>query len=211
MLNIEALQVRILKNLGELNSKRIDSINEKIASYYKRVDKSENSLFFFDPTEEEPDNKEEIVLNNGLMISEKEITFLLSAEQANKDRFSFLEEIVTKVYDILLLEPKGLEIIAEVIGKSEMADEESSFVKSLSLMPSNISFSDVMGVGTRLFIDNEKFKGELKLEPLVEDEKYFYSNLKAKFKEPINVGDISNSLEFLEQELKARVSVLVLN
>jgi hypothetical protein len=210
MMNIEAMQIRIVKNLGEINEKRKEKLSDLLSTYFPKYKSDENFLFFYDPVEvneneDEHEHSDGTEVNQGIIIFPNGVNFLLS----NNSKPLNVSEILRNIFDILLLEPRQLGLLTEIIAKVEA--KNSSFDESLNFLTQNVSFADVKGVGLNLFVDNDQFKGELKVEPYFENPKEFFVSFKVKLKEDFDLENLTNILENFKNELNARVQFLLLN
>ena len=207
----EAIQLKFTKDIGELNKKRADIISAAIAHYYQEKDEDINdSLFFYDLTTK-PD--EELLedgaksIENGLIISPKSLTFLISLNQQHENAYKLVYEIIVKVFDTLLLETSNVGFFAEVLGKYYITGD--TLEHSLRFMPEGINFSDAQGVGLRIFVDNETYTGEYKVEPLVKDTDYYFTEMQVKYKDFINIDDLTNILIKLESDIEERTNIIL--
>lgn len=210
MITLEALQIKIIKDIGELNSKRTDILQKILSKYYTYFDNVEDTLIFYE-TDEEADqkNQEQQEFTEGLIITSNDINFLLSMKES-KIQVRDLEAILNEIFETLLLEPNDLRIVSEIILTKEVEGE--ALATSLRLLPENLKVDDVQGVGMRLLINNDKYRGELTFEPLIrEKDNEFYINFKLGIKNEVELNALTDEIIQIQEEAKQRAQQVLLN
>ncbi|KZB89867.1 hypothetical protein A2U94_19220 [Bacillus sp. VT 712] len=210
MITLEALQIKIIKDIGELNSKRTDILQKILSKYYTYFDNVEDTLIFYE-TDEEADqkNQEQQEFTEGLIITSNDINFLLSMKEP-KIQVRDLEAILNEIFETLLLEPNDLRIVSEIILTKEVEGE--ALATSLRLLPENLKVDDVQGVGMRLLINNDKYRGELTFEPLIrEKDNEFYINFKLGIKNEVELNALTDEIIQIQEEAKQRAQQVLLN
>lgn len=209
---LDAIQLRFQKDIGELNNKRKELLISKLNEVFDGYDSElEKVLLFFDLDNEDEqtpsDNRE---FSQGLVVSSKGLTFLLSASNPDKFNFTFIKSTLKTIFDALLLETNEVGLIVELVKTHELGENESAMDSSLSFINSKVSFNDVQGVGLRLFVDNENFTGEYKIEPYLDNPNEIFVNYQLKMKDFIAIEEIEKIIDMLVNDLIARTDMILL-
>lgn len=209
---LDAIQLRFQKDIGELNNKRKELLISKLNEVFDGYDSElEKVLLFFDLDNEDEqtpsDNRE---FSQGLVVSSKGLTFLLSASNPDKFNFTFIKSTLKTIFDALLLETNEVGLIVELVKTHELGENESAMDSSLSFINSKVSFNDVQGVGLRLFVDNENFTGEYKIEPYLDNLNEIFVNYQLKMKDFIAIEEIEKIIDMLVNDLIARTDMILL-
>lgn len=209
MITLEALQVKILKDIGEINSRRTDLLTKLLSKYYKEVDAMDEALFFYTLDEESRDKGEEdMEFSEGLIITSNNINFLLSKDE--KIELHDVKEILNEIFEALLLEPTDMKLISEMILITNV--ETKALTHSLNNISDKARFDDVQGASINLMIDNDKFKGEFAVEPLIrKKENQFYSNYKVRFKDTVELEHLTDEIIQMREDAERRIKQVLLN
>jgi hypothetical protein len=209
MITLEALQVKILKDIGEINSRRTDLLTKLLSKYYKDVDAMDDALFFYTVNEESRDkDEEETEFSEGLVITPKSINFLLSKDE--KIQLHDVKEILNEIFEALLLEPTDMKLISEMVLITNV--ETKALAHSLNNISEKAKFDDVQGASIRLMINNDKFKGEFAIEPLIRrKDSEFYSNYKVRFKDTVELEHLTDEIIQVKEDAERRIKQVLLN
>ncbi|UUW40206.1 hypothetical protein phageB13_20 [Bacillus phage B13] len=207
MNNLDALQLVITKDLGELNDKRKELLVEKLGTYYKNCDSQspKQLLFMYNSPEDEQDEDGRINISDGLIISAEEITFLKSAEGENAIDVKSIESIVKQIVNVLLLDEDKLGISMELI--HNLSVEGNSSEKSLEIFGS-FGIPNVKAAGINLLVQEMDYNSEFTVRPLVQQADEFVCIEKVKYKNEMSVEDLESVIIKAIGEFYDRVQII---
>jgi hypothetical protein len=181
-----------MKLIGDLSNKKIEKLHEELKSFLPIVNRLQFGYIFA--------NEETGMF---LVILDKQVILETrgSEEKFNRNQ---VHEIIKIVFDVLLLDEET-QVILDVIGT--VKDVKSTFNKSLAFINNiNDNMDEIYGVGYKLFIKNEEYIGELRIEPLVKDDTYFYIEYIMSSKGKNKLERILEDVEkMLHKELKDKL------
>ncbi|MCP9282044.1 hypothetical protein [Bacillus wiedmannii] len=207
MNNLDALQLMITKDLGELNDKRKELLVEKLGTYYKNSDSQapKQLLFMYNSPEEEQDEEGRINVSDGLIISSEEITFLKSSGGENVIDVKSIESIVKQIVNVLLLDEDKLGISMELV--HNLSVEGNSSEKSLEIFGS-FGIPNVKATGVNLLVQEMDYNSEFTVRPLVEKADEFVCIEKVKYKNEMSVEDLESVIIKAIGEFHNRVQII---
>lgn len=192
MLSITNIKITLMKLIGDLSNKKIEKLHEELKSFLPIVNRLQFGYIFA--------NEETGMF---LVILDKQVILETrgSEEKFNRNQ---VHEIIKIVFDVLLLDEET-QVILDVIGT--VKDVKSTFNKSLAFINNiNDNMDEIYGVGYKLFIKNEEYIGELRIEPLVKDDTYFYIEYIMSSKGKNKLERILEDVEkMLHKELKDKL------
>ncbi len=208
MNNLDALQLMITKDLGELNDKRKGLLLEKLGDYYKNHDPQapETILFMYNSPKEEQDEEGRINVSDGLIITSDEITFLKSVEGENAIDVKSIESIVKQIVNVLLLDEDKLSISMELV--HNISIEGNSAEKSLEMF-GTFGIPNVKATGVNLLVQEMDYNSEVTLRPLVKQANEFVCIEKTRYINEISVGDLESVIVKAIEEFNGRKQVII--
>ncbi|KXI85137.1 hypothetical protein ACS47_24240 [Bacillus cereus] len=208
MNNLDALQLMITKDLGELNDKRKGLLLEKLGDYYKNHDPQapETILFMYNSPKEEQDEEGRINVSDGLIITSDEITFLKSVEGENAIDVKSIESIVKQIVNVLLLDEDKLSISMELV--HNISIEGNSAEKSLEMF-GTFGIPNVKATGVNLLVQEMDYNSEFTLRPLVKQANEFVCIEKTRYINEISVGDLESVIVKAIEEFNGRKQVII--
>lgn len=208
MNNLDALQLVITKDLGELNDKRKGLLLEKLGEYYKNHDSQapEKILFMYNSPEDEHDEDGRINVSDGLIIASDEITFLKSVEGENAIDVKSIETIVKQIVNVLLLDEDKLSISMELV--HNISIEGNSAEKSLEMF-GTFGIPNVKATGVNLLVQEMNYNSEFTMRPLVKKADEFVCIEKMRYINEISVGDLETVIVKAIEEFNGRKQIII--
>lgn len=208
MNNLDALQLMITKDLGELNDKRKGLLLEKLGDYYQNHDPQapEKILFMYNSPEDEQDEDGRINVSDGLIIASDEITFLKSVEGENAIDVKSIETIVKQIVNVLLLDEDKLSISMELV--HNISIEGNSAEKSLEMF-GTFGVPNVKATGINLLVQEMNYNSEFTMRPLVKKTDEFVCIEKTRYINEISVGDLESVIVKAIEEFNGRKQIII--
>lgn len=191
MIDVSNIRIDFIKQVGDLSNKKIERLQESLKDKFSIIDKLQYGGYIFI-------NELKKLF---LIVTNNQVTLEIRGVDVTYDK-SLLYDIIEKVFDILLLDEET-EVLLNIVGLVE--NTPSTFDKSLEFIQNhNIdNIDNIYGVGYKFFIKDEKYIGELKIEPLVRDDKYFYIQyIMSSNRRKYSVREILDDVEILLNKLK---------
>ncbi|MFA2817262.1 hypothetical protein AB1I91_26815 [Bacillus paranthracis] len=208
MNNLDALQLVITKDLGELNDKRKGLLLEKLGGYYTNHDPQapEKILFMYNSPEDEEDEDGRINVSDGLIITSDDITFLKSVEGEKAIDVKRIESIVKQIVNVLLLDEDKLSISMELV--HNISIEGNSAEKSLEMF-GTFGIPNVKATGVNLLVQEMDYNSEFTLRPLVKKTDEFVCIEKTRYINEISVGDLESVIVKAIEEFNGRKQIII--
>lgn len=208
MNNLDALQLMITKDLGELNNKRKELLLKKLGDYYKNHDSQAPGkiLFMYNSPEDEQDEDGRINVSDGLIIASDEITFLKSVEGENAIDVKSIESIVKQIVNVLLLDEDKLRISMELV--HNISIEGNSAEKSLEMF-GTFGIPNVKATGVNLLVQEMNYNSEFTMRPLVKKTDEFVCIEKTRYINEISVGDLESVIVKAIEEFNGRKQIII--
>lgn len=185
------VRVSVPYNMGKLNEKKLDILTEQLNSNGFAVNARINP----------PDGAAIFILCQGkdnLILASNQFTYINSAEENDFDWLG-LKKKIKLILDTLLIDD-DLKYIFNFEGESVTTDSHKESCECYLEKYSDIP-EDVFGVGYRFLIKNENFKGEYKVEPMINDKKKCYYQL---ILNTINNNTLDYVIECASKEIAKR-------
>ncbi|PHA00904.1 hypothetical protein COE51_06225 [Bacillus pseudomycoides] len=213
MTKLDAFQLTINKDLGELNNKRKELLVKELSGYYEHHDPDapEGIMFMYNSLENNDEefqqvDDERIVVSDGLVISSDEITFLKSAEDKKIIDITSITSIVKQVVNTLLLDEDKLGISMEL--RHSISIEGSAPEKSLELF-STFGINNVKAVGANFLIDEMDYASQFSIKPVVKIEKEFVCTERINYKTDIALEDLEGVITNAIEQFHSREDAVI--
>ena len=165
-------------DIGEFSQKKFNMIKEVLKGYTIEALPLPEMLQF------------KIDENEIVCITRKSINYYIGADQFDRER---VNGIIKNIFEVLMLDPEVFAVI-DIQGRTSA---KNSFIESVSEYNEKFddTFENLSGVGYRYFLKGEDYNDDLKKEPLIADNSFFYHQLTRNFNTTkVNVDRILDSL-----------------
>lgn len=171
---------------------QIGNINEKRAEALARIF---DGKFEMRIMQDQPLGKVFILANplkrEVLLIEPQSITYQLEAEESVEPNFTFINETIKNVYEVLLLDDLGPALV-HIFGQ-EASKDGDAMLQSIELLQQNEiskSIPNLKGVGIRYIMDHETGLWEYKVEPFINNPKMFWIEMICNINTPLSSLDV---------------------
>ncbi|KGG79637.1 hypothetical protein [Caloranaerobacter azorensis] len=191
MIDVNNIRIDFIKQVGDLSNKKIEKLQKDLKDKFSAIDKLQYGGYIFINE----------LKNLFLIVTNNQVTLEIRGVNVTYDK-SFLYDILKKVFDILLLDEET-EVLLSIVGLIKSVS--STFNKSLKFIENHSidNIDSIYGVGYKFFMKEGKYIGELKIEPLVRDDKYFYIQyIMSSNRREYPVREILDDVEILLNKLK---------
>lgn len=177
MVNVTAIKVNFLKEIGELSPKRISVVSEVLSRAYPNITQLPIGTVFVNPEA----RKHVLLAPNQLVVGQ-------DGTSIDPD-FAAMQRDCLSLFDVLMLDQIS-KVLFDFVGLFPGKDEntlESSFVwLDQHRWKSTEQSAGLGGVGLRFFYDLGNLKGDFKVEPFLQDTTKYFMQLQVSSKEPLN-------------------------
>lgn len=204
MLKTKHFKIVINTNVGNINQKKADSLANAF-----------NNGFEVKMLQEQPFGNVFILANpinrEALIIDPSKITYQMDSEDTIVPDFEKIKENLKVIFDTLLLDENTTGLI-HYVGQVESKDENSmtnSLRKFLPHQDLANDFKNLKGLGLRFLFEHHTGLWEYKVEPHINDVRYFFVEMICNVNTGLHINDITKiANEYYNDFTDSKINVL---
>lgn len=177
MVNVTAVKVNFLKELGELSPKKISVVSEVLGKAYPNISQLPIGTVFVNPEA----RKHVLLASNQLGVGQDGVNI--------EPDFVTIQKDFLALFDVLMLDQTS-NILFDFVGllpsRAENVLKSSFGLLNHKSLESLNEFSGFDGVGLRFFYNEGNLRGDFRVEPFLQDTTKYFMQLQVSSKEPLN-------------------------